>query len=280
MHEIADRLRDAERSLIDVTLQQFSLSYLANWSGSKYDYILRMVSEASDDILFSLAHHVGFEIEHARSGGLEPPFWRKGYLRLFLSHLSNHRVYAAELQENLVPHGISAFVAHNEIQATKEWEAEIQIALGTCDVLVALLHPYFHESNWTDQEIGFAMGRGLPVFSVRFGQDPYGFIGRFQAFNGRRKRPADLALEVVECLKTHKQTRHLMASAIVTLFEEARSFADARERIQHLEKMDYWSNSFAERLRTAVDTNAQIGEAWGVPDRIERLIKVRRQTGG
>jgi nucleoside 2-deoxyribosyltransferase len=56
------------------------------------------------------------------------------------------------------------------IEPTKEWQNEIEAALSTCDALVALLHPGFHVSMWTDQEIGYAMGRGIPVYSVGFGQ--------------------------------------------------------------------------------------------------------------
>ena len=44
------------------------------------------------------------------------------------------------------------------------------------------------------------MGRGIPVFSVRLGQVPYGFIGRFQAFNGNGKSQKDLATELFEVL--------------------------------------------------------------------------------
>jgi len=39
------------------------------------------------------------------------------------------------------------------------------------------------------------MGRGFPTFAVRFGEDPYGFIGRFQAFNGTAKQAIVLARE-------------------------------------------------------------------------------------
>ncbi len=60
------------------------------------------------------------------------------------------------------------------------------------------MHDGFKESNWTDQEVGFAMGRGLPVFSIRFDQDPYGFIGRFQAFNGNGKTVENLAREIFD----------------------------------------------------------------------------------
>ena len=149
------------------------------------------------------------------------------------------------LHEDLEFFAISAFVAHNDIDPTKEWQAEIEMALGTCDVLIALLHTGFHQSFWTDQEIGFAMGRGLPVFSVYFVQDPYGFIAQFQAFDGRKKSPLSLAREVFERLRDHRQTRDRMSSALVTLFENSPSFADAKTRIGYLEKLETWSPSFS-----------------------------------
>ena len=81
---------------------------------------------------------------------------------------------------------------------------QIETALATCDALVALLLENFHASNWTDQEIGFAMGRGVPVYSVRFGQDPYGFIGRFQTFNGNQKVAAALSRELFDAYRKNK----------------------------------------------------------------------------
>ena len=118
-----------------------------------------------------------------------------------------HRLFAAALQDALLNFGISAFVAHNDIEPARDWQTHIETALSTCDALVALLHPKFHQSNWTDQEIGFAMGRGVPVFSVRFGQDPYGFIGRFQAFAGDDGPEPELARQLFTVYQKHKQTQ-------------------------------------------------------------------------
>src|SRR4029077_15913647 len=144
-------------------------------------------------------------------------FWRKGILRVFVTHLAAHRVFVGELQEALLPFGISCFVAHTDIEPTSVWQAEIETALATCDALVALLHPNFHASNWTDQEIGFAIGHGVPAFAVRFGQDPYGFIGRFQAFNGNGKTPAALARELFDAYRKNKQTQRRMSEVLVGL---------------------------------------------------------------
>ena len=54
----------------------------------------------------------------------------------------------------------------------KEWETEIESALFSMDVLVALLTDGFHDSNWTDQEVGVAIGRKIPVVPVRLGKGP------------------------------------------------------------------------------------------------------------
>ena len=189
MKSVAQRLGNEDWPLIDLTLKQFALPWTEQWSGSKEAYVLEMIERATDDVLLDLGRHVGFQLQEPIQR-VEPPFWRKGMFRLFTTHLAANRKFAGELQGPLLRFGISAFVAHNDIEPTQEWQTQIETALATCDAVVALLHPQFHESNWTDQEVGFGMGRGVPVFSVRFGQDPYGFIGRFQAFQGEGKSAA------------------------------------------------------------------------------------------
>ena len=49
------------------------------------------------------------------------------------------------------------------------------------DGFAALMTADFHDSDWTDQEIGYALARGIPVVPVRLERDPYGFLGKFQA---------------------------------------------------------------------------------------------------
>lgn len=258
--------------LIDLTLKQFSLPWSDQWSGSKEAYVLRMIEEADDATLTELGQHVGFNLQ-GTSQRVDPPFWRKGMFRVFLSHLAAHKVTAAKLQEACLEFGISCFVAHNDIEPTQEWQAQIETALATSDALVALLHPEFHASNWTDQEIGYAMGRGIPVYSVRFGQDPYGFIGRFQAFTAKGKSPPTLARELFESFRKNKQTHARMGNVLVTLFEESGSFADAKTRIGYLEELTDWDPSYTNRIRAALKVNSQISGSWGVSDRVKMLAK-------
>jgi len=279
MKEIATRLGFEDWPLIDVTLKQFSLPWSNEWQGTKDAYVLHMVEEAGDQVLIELAQHVGFQFEETPALRVDPPFWRKGMFRLFVSHLATKRAFAAELQEALLDFGISCFIAHNDIEPTQEWQIQIETALATCDALVALLHENFHASNWTDQEIGFAMGRGVPVYSVRSGQDPYGFIGRFQAFNGNQNVAVNLSRELFDAYRKNKQTQRRMSEILVALFEQSGSFAEAKARIGYLEELELWEPSFSTRIRSASSSNSQIIGSWGVPERVAALVKKWAKSG-
>ncbi|WP_316168193.1 MULTISPECIES: TIR domain-containing protein [unclassified Bradyrhizobium] len=272
--EIADRLQQESYPLIDATLKEFDLPTSEEWSGEKHDYLLEMLKSSPDQILIDLASHVGFNFEETVTPSLvAPAFWQNGMLRVFLSHLAVHKVKAAKLQEAFLEFGISCFVAHTDIEPTATWQTEIETALATCDALIALLHPGFHASDWTDQEIGFAMGRGLPIFSVRVGEDPYGFIGRFQAFNAKGKETETLAREIFDAFRKNKQTEQRMSEVLVGMFEHSRTFAEAKSRIGLLEDIKAWRPTFSSRLLAAIDANSQISGSWGVPERAMALVK-------
>jgi len=77
---------------------------------------------------------------------------------------------------------------------------KIEQALVSMDLLLALVTDGFRDSNWTSQEIGFALGRGVPVISIRNGMDPFGFFGKKQAINGNGKRASEIAGDVTEII--------------------------------------------------------------------------------
>jgi TIR domain len=92
--------------------------------------------------------------------------WGSDGFRLFLSHKSEVKKQTADLKNNLSLLGISAFVAHEDIRATRAWLEEIENALLSMDAFVALMTEEFHDSHWTDQEVGFALAPGVPVIAL------------------------------------------------------------------------------------------------------------------
>lgn len=271
--EIARRLGNEEWSLIDMTLRQFRLNWTDDWHGSdRASYVIEMIEPADDGDLIALSHHLGYELTSSRLQ-VEPSFWEAGFFRVFISHLAKFRGFAGEVQQELLLHGMSSFVAHNDIEPTAEWQDEIELALATCDAMVALLHPGFHESDWADQEIGYAMGRGIMIATVRLGTDPYGFIGRFQALDGHGKTAEALARELFGVLRRHRLTRRAVAQGVVERFCQSNSYQAAKKNIGLLEEVTHWDASLSNRARTAVKENDQVHDAWRVPERLEAFIE-------
>lgn len=126
--------------------------------------------------------------------------WGQGAFRLFLSHKAFVKKQTAELKEHLALFGFAAFVAHADIHPTKAWQDEIENALASMDGFVALMTPDFHDSDWTDQEVGYALARGVSIIAVRLGLDPYGFIGKFQ---GVTTTWQDAAVDISKVLVQH-----------------------------------------------------------------------------
>jgi hypothetical protein len=50
--------------------------------------------------------------------------------------------------------------------------------------LCAIVTPEFHTSRWCEQEVGFALGRPVPVMSVRLGSEPSGFLSQLPVAEG------------------------------------------------------------------------------------------------
>jgi TIR domain len=171
------------------------------------------------------------------------------------------------------PRNPPAFVAHNDIEPTTEWQDEIERALATCDAMVTILRKGFHASRWTDQEIGYAMGRDRLILAVRLGEDPFGFIGRFQAISGAALAPAALATQVFNILKRNDKTRDRIAHGLVASFVVSDSFAKAKARTTSLAKAEYWDRVLTDRCKVALERNGQINGAHGVRDQLGNIIR-------
>ncbi len=205
--------------------------------------------------------------------------WEPDHFRLFICHNSTRKDVAHLLKQELEKIQVSCFVAHDDIEPTREWQDEIGEALRTMDALAAILSPDFHQSNWTDQEVGFAIGTGRLVLPLRFGIDPYGFIGKFQGYQiaGAVDYPT-IAVEIVKILSRNGNTALKMASALVKRFEWSQTWESAKTTMSLLEECAVIDEALLTRIEEA-ETNSQVRYAFGVPARIRALVARHRKIG-
>lgn len=203
-----------------------------------------------------------------------PTFWIPDQFRVFISHVATHKVEASALQAALQEFHVTSFVAHVDIEPTKEWETEILSALRTSEALVAFLTSGFHSSKWTDQEVGFVMGREKLVVSIQFDESaPYGFIGRGQAINGRGRTPAQLARSLFGALARHETTRKRVAEAVVSGFARSATPSAAEENAAMLDDLTYMDVELAARIKSAPVSNIDIRSSSAARQRAEGALR-------
>jgi hypothetical protein len=208
-----------------------------------------------------------------RSVAITSSVWSMGGFRLFMSHVTDDKILASEVKQKLLTKGISAFVAHEDIEPTKKWEEEIEKALATCDALVAFITPKFHESNWTDQEVGYCIRRRVLIVPVSIGMTPYGFMGKYQGLQCKNSDANEIAEKLFDILMNQDLTSAKIAEALVCAFENASSFESGRKLSQHLKKIKTWTPDLLRRIEQAVEQNFELSEGFGVPERVKRIVK-------
>ena len=197
--------------------------------------------------------------------------WKPEYFRLFLSHANVGKESATQLKDRLDAFLIDAFVAHEDIAPTHEWIEVIEQALKSCNALAALLTPDFHESYWTDHEIGYCLGRDVLIVPVRLGLDPYGFIARYQGVRGLGLSIEDLAVGICEALIGNERSVERITQPLVLAFRESHSFANANVKMGLLEKLPRLDQRQLHHIEESIDSNNQVKQATGVPSRIFAL---------
>jgi hypothetical protein len=198
--------------------------------------------------------------------------WPEGRFRLFLSHVSAHKVEVSKLKAQLGLRGVAAFVAHEDIEPSLEWRDEIELGLRSMHALAALITPEFHASPWTDQEIGWALGRGLLVVPVRLGSDPYGFAGKIQGISGTLENPVKLASSLVASLLLNAQTHGEMRRSIVSAFSEATSYEMAQTLRKMIVKIDDFTDEEKAAMQKACTENSNVARAYYVPEAIYKVF--------
>lgn len=270
---------------IDFLLGQFDLPTSDLWNDrsdeSELNYARSMLASngADDEDLKALDDYLNGPDTHERED--EP--WRDGCtFRVFISHLATHRASAGRLKSSLEWWGIDGFIAHKDIDPGSEWADVILAALHSCDALVGLLHKGFNESPWCDQEVGFAMGRAVPVIPIRVEIDPSGFFGMIQGVPWPLgdEPEADVAKTIVGILMRDKRTAERVTEAVVSMLEHATSYDKANRLAAALRDNDaVVSPLHLNRLRTAQNENSQVAGAWDVDAALttmEQRIGIKR----
>lgn len=265
---------------IDIYLGAFGVDTKKKTSSanSKWLYVKELLRDTGESTLFRLADELGLEHSFQSSRGVElrqSKFWVSGYFRLFISHLSPFKETAAKLQTALIDFGITAFVAHKDIEPTKEWQEEIEKGLFSMEALAAILTPEFRESNWTDQETGVAIGRDVLVIPIMRGIEPYGFIAKYQGLPGAGKTVRQVADGIFQILANHPKTKPRLAESLVDQILLANNISLGLEKLGLLRRIETLPQQYLEKLRDGISTNHELSASPKVKGLVNDMLGER-----
>lgn len=130
---------------------------------------------------------------------------------IFISYSTVDKELAGEIKAKLETAGVKTFLAHEDIEPTTRWQESIKEHLEECDMVLVIITPDSNESEWVQQEIGFAIAKQKTILPLAISSDPKGFLSATQALklNGKKRligskeyREADLDNCVKKILKT------------------------------------------------------------------------------
>lgn len=179
-------------------------------------------------------------------------FWTEGYLKLFISHLSENKERMSAMKITLSNWGISAFVAHEDIEPTREWMNEVEVGLETMEVMAAVVEPGFKDSDWCAQEVGFALGRKIDVIPLRAGLDPFGFFGKYQGIQIKGKYSEYVSNEVTKLLLKKPKYRKQLLQSIPKAFSQLGS----SEKLKQIDLLEDWSVISDEQIKSVLEGSA------------------------
>ena len=280
LKETAHLLAQQSETDIQLILRQHGLRTYDPWEYNEdlESYAISALEGGTDSTLIEIHEYVAAE---AAGSTPEPsagdPWTTRDTARVFISHVHLDKVLAGNTKRALSARfGIEAFVAHDDITPSKAWREQIKRALATCHYFVAILkYPEYHQSQWCDQEVGWALARGIPILPVR----PIGF-DRSAARDGWLEEHQDIGLDSAgdwvpeQFIASHifggivrtPSLQDVALKAMVEGFVNSRSYDTTRRLWALIEKQPQIEADQLRRLEYAVQTNNQVYAAVRSPE--------------
>ena len=194
----------------------------------------------------------------------------------FVSYSHVDREFGRQAKTVLGEVGIDAFLAHEDLEPSEQWQERILSELRRCDLFVPLLSKNFLESKWAPQEAGFIASRPEVVIvplSID-GTTPSGFLSHVQSSPIRGKR---IARELLVKPLAKRFPRTILPE-LIRIAGKAGTFRYAEQAMGALEPcFPLFTADEAQALAETSVRNSQIWSASLCRDRyLPEFIRVQR----
>ena len=149
-------------------------------------------------------------------------------IRVFISYSGKDKKMAGEIARVMKSLRMKPFLAHDDIVAGEQWKEAVRKEICECDMLVALVTPNFHKSEYTEQEAGAAWVLEKPILAILTDEEkPTGFIAERQGVQYRHDYPAITVSGILRFVLSEICKDEDMVDTLTELLAEAKSYEAA-----------------------------------------------------
>ena len=196
-------------------------------------------------------------------------------ISVFISYSNEEKQIAGLIKQLLEKYcGYEVFLAHDDMTASADFEEEIIEKISEVDYFIPLISQKFSHSPYTDQEVGIAVAHKKKIIPIKLeGVNPYGFIQKYHAL--QLKKYSDDTTNIKElvitigllAIKNYSfQYSKKAKNSIVTALKNSGSFKTSNVIIQILCDCPKFNKIQIEVIKTAIKTNYEVQQAFGLKD--------------
>lgn len=206
--------------------------------------------------------------------------WKPEYIRLFISHKDEHKKEATLLAKKLEAYGISSFVAHDTIEPLEKWQNTIIKGLQSMEVMLIFVTDGFFQSCWTNQEIGFALGKGVPIISLKLEKEaPQGFIQDTQAIICRLDSNQDTVSKIYKVLSKKLNHEERIRKSLIQAFIKSPKFEETLKRFTRLQSLEKITDLDIKQIIKGFNHNDQLYNCRCLVPKLLNFLKDRTGQG-
>jgi hypothetical protein len=279
MVDVLENDRDWDYRRVNLLLIEYGCQALGGCGNDDltFEDSIRDLSDSDLLEVYSIVTGVERDEAESRIEAVESSLWKSGYVRLFLSHSAVHKSFIGQVADELAVSGIHAFVAHDTMEYELPWQEQIEHGLRTMQAFVAVIHPEFLPSAWCQQEVGWALGRGVPRYVIRYPVDPVGFIGRTQLPQGGASA-REVAAQILEWVSRMPEFSDQIVDGLLAALSGAQNYMDAGATARRIATIDTLTPGQWKRLAEIYHTNDQVGRAGLVGQALAPYYRQHDQT--
>ena len=189
----------------------------------------------------------------------------------FLSYADNDKIIAGRLKEKL--DDFDVFLSHEDIHLGDDWLTELQKNIKNCEIFIVLLSQNFHNANFTNHEVGYAIACNKRIFAISIDHtQPYGFMEPYQAkYISSEINDDDVKILSHELMLYAKDGTKMVDSAINDL-KKSTNFRDANSAARTLSCYSFYTKKQINDIAHIYLKNYEVSNAWTSRPFCERIF--------